>query len=198
MMLVEKLKSYNIYLCSISPRRSELLKGMDIDFKVMPTHMEEFHPDGMSPIEVAEFLSKHKLTPIHFDEFESNSLFIACDTIVVLQEQIIEKPKSEEEAFQMLKLLSGNEHIVISGLTVANKHKSLTSSRTSTVKFKEFTDEELQYYVSKYKPLDKAGSYGIQEWIGYIGIEYIQGSFYNVMGLPTKLLWEMLEKITQD
>ena len=198
MMLVDKLKNHKIFLCSISPRRRELLKGMDLEFEVLPTHMEEYHPDGMSPLEVAEFLSKHKLSPIQYDDYPVNSIFIACDTIVVLNEDIIEKPKSEAEALEMLKRLSGHEHIVISGLTVANKHKSFTSSRTSTVKFKTFTNEELQYYVSKYKPLDKAGAYGIQEWIGYIGSEYIQGSFYNVMGLPTKLLWEMLEKITQD
>lgn len=197
-MLVDKLKNHKIYLCSTSPRRHELLKGMDIDFEFLATNMEEFHPEGMTPLEVAEFLSKHKLSPIQYNDYDTHSIFIACDTIVVLNDLIIEKPKSEEEAFHMLKLLSGNEHIVISGLTVANQFKSFTSSRTSTVKFKEFTDEELKYYISKYKPLDKAGSYGIQEWIGYIGIEYIQGSFYNVMGLPTKLLWEMLEKITQD
>jgi septum formation protein len=197
-MLVKKLKNYKIYLCSISPRRHELLKGMDVEFESLPTHMDETHPEGLTPLEVAEYLSKHKLSPILFDEYEKQSIFIACDTIVVIEDMIIEKPKNKADALRMLQLLSGKEHTVISGLTVANKKKSFTSSRTSIVKFKDFTDEELHYYINKYKPFDKAGSYGIQEWIGYIGIEYIQGSFYNVMGLPTKLLWEMLDKITKD
>jgi septum formation protein len=171
---------------------------MDIEFESLPTHMDETHPEGLTPLEVAEYLSKHKLSPILFDEYEEQSIFIACDTIVVIDDMIIEKPKNKADALRMLQLLSGKEHTVISGLTVANKKKSFTSSRTSIVKFKDFTDEELHYYINKYKPFDKAGSYGIQEWIGYIGIEYIQGSFYNVMGLPTKLLWEMLDKITKE
>jgi septum formation protein len=197
-MLVNNLKNYKIYLCSISPRRHELLKGMDIDFESLPTHMDETHPEGLTPLEVAEYLSKHKLSPILFEEYADHSIFIACDTIVVIEDRIIEKPKDRNDALQMLQLLSGKEHIVISGLTVANKKKSFTSSRTSIVKFKDFSDDELIYYIDKYQPFDKAGSYGIQEWIGYVGIEYIQGSFYNVMGLPTKLLWEMLDKITRD
>lgn len=197
-MLIEKLKNYTVYLCSKSPRRHELLAGMDIQFEYLPTDMDESHPENSCPIEVAEYLSKHKLSPIDFSNYASNSIFIACDTIVVLDGHIIEKPKNEQEALEMLHFLSGKEHTVITGVTVANHMKSITANRSSIVKFKEFSDEELNYYVAKYKPLDKAGAYGIQEWIGYIGIEYIQGSFYNVMGLPTKLLYDMLEKMVEN
>lgn len=195
-MLLDKLKHYKIYLASKSPRRHELLAGMDIEYEYLQTNVQEYHPEGYSPVQVAEFLSHHKLSPINMEDYADNSIFIGCDTIVVLDNQIIEKPKSLEEAFQMLKRLSGREHTVISGITVASKQKTITSHRNSLVKLKSFTEEELHYYVNKYTPLDKAGAYGIQEWIGYIGIDYIEGSFYNVMGLPTKYLWELLDQIT--
>lgn len=197
-MLIEKIKNYKVYLCSKSPRRHELLAGMDIQFEYLATNMDESHPEDCSPMEIAEYLSKYKLSPIDFSKYSTNSIFIACDTIVVLDGKIIEKPENEVEAYQTLQFLSGKEHTVVSGLTVANHIKSITAHKTTAVKFKEFTPDEINYYVENYKPIDKAGSYGIQEWIGYIGIESIQGSFYNVMGLPTKLLYDMLEKMVEN
>lgn len=195
-MLLDTLKDYKVYLCSKSPRRQELLAGMGIDFEYLPTNVEEKHPDTDNPMEVAEYLSKLKLSPIRLEEYPKNTIFIACDTIVVLGNEILEKPKDEAEAVKMLHELSGKSHTVISGLTVSTPERSITSHRKSAVKFGQLSDEEIDYYVRQYKPLDKAGAYGVQEWIGYIGIEALEGSFYNVMGLPTKLLWEMLKEIT--
>ena len=184
-----------IYLASKSPRRNELLRGMGFDFEVMPTNVKEAYPVDLSPAEVAEYLSALKLTTIDFQQFPEGSLFIACDTIVVVSDEILGKPKDADDAYRMLRLLSGREHEVISGLTVMTETKKLTRHRTTKVKFRELSDEEIHYYIKNYKPFDKAGAYGVQEWIGYVGIEYIDGSYYNVMGLPTQLLWQMLSDV---
>lgn len=194
-LLLDKLKDYKVYLCSKSPRRHELLAGMGIEFEYLPTNVVEKHPDTDNPVEVAEYLSQLKLSPIQMSDYAPNTIFIACDTIVVMGKEILEKPKDEADAIAMLHELSGNTHTVISGLTVATPQRSLTSHRKTEVRFSQLSEEEIQYYVQQYKPYDKAGAYGVQEWIGYIGIEALEGSFYNVMGLPTKLLWEMLKKV---
>lgn len=195
-MLLDILKDYKVYLCSKSPRRHELLAGMGIDFEYLPTNVVEKHPDTDNPVEVAEYLSQLKLSPVKMEDYPKNTIFIACDTIVVLGNEILEKPKDEADAVAMLHELSDNTHTVISGLTVATPQRSLTSHRKTEVRFSQLSDEEIRYYVQQYKPYDKAGAYGVQEWIGYIGIEAINGSFYNVMGLPTKLLWEMLKEVS--
>ena len=186
---------YRIYLASKSPRRNELLRGMGFDFEVMPTNVKEEYPSELSPAEVAEYLSALKLSTIDFSKFPQNSLFIACDTIVVVGDEILGKPVDATDAYRMLRTLSGREHEVISGLTVMTSGKKLTRHRTTKVKFRELTDDEIHYYIEHYKPFDKAGAYGVQEWIGYVGIEYIDGSYYNVMGLPTQLLWQMLGEV---
>lgn len=195
-MLLDILKDYKVYLCSKSPRRHELLAGMGIDFEYLPTNVVERHPDTDNPVEVAEYLSQLKLSPINMEDYPKNTIFIACDTIVVLGNEILEKPKDEADAMTMIRELSGKSHTVISGLTVATPERSITSHRKTEVRFSQLSDEEIRYYVQQYKPYDKAGAYGVQEWIGYIGIEAINGSFYNVMGLPTKLLWEMLKEVS--
>lgn len=195
-MLLDILKNHKVYLCSKSPRRHELLAGMGIDFEYLPTNVVEKHPDTDNPVEVAEYLSQLKLSPINMEDYPKNTIFIACDTIVVLGNEILEKPKDEADAMTMIRELSGKSHTVISGLTVATPERSITSHRKTEVRFSQLSDEEIRYYVQQYKPYDKAGAYGVQEWIGYIGIEAINGSFYNVMGLPTKLLWEMLKEVT--
>lgn len=194
-MLINSLKNYKIYLVSESPRRHQLLSEMGVDFEFMPVRVEEKYPTKLKPVEIAEYLSQLKLSPIKMELFPNETIFIACDTIVVIDDQVIGKPTDEKDALQMLRKLSGKEHIVISGLTIATPVKKLTSHKQTLVKFRDFSDEELQYYVARYKPLDKAGAYGVQDWLGYVGIDYIQGSFYNVMGLPTKLLWDMLAEI---
>lgn len=195
-MLLDILKNYKVFLCSKSPRRHELLAGMGIDFEYLPTNVVEKHPDTDNPVEVAEYLSQLKLSPIKMEDYPKNTIFIACDTIVVLGNEILEKPKDEADAMTMIRELSGKSHTVISGLTVATPERSITSHRKTEVRFSQLSDEEIRYYVQQYKPYDKAGAYGVQEWIGYIGIEAINGSFYNVMGLPTKLLWEMLKEVS--
>jgi len=195
-MLLDILKDYKVYLCSKSPRRHELLAGMGIDFEYLPTNVVEKHPDTDNPVEVAEYLSQLKLSPVKMEDYPKNTIFIACDTIVVLGNEILEKPKDEADAMTMIRELSGKSHTVISGLTVATPERSITSHRKTEVRFSQLSDEEIRYYVQQYKPYDKAGAYGVQEWIGYIGIEAINGSFYNVMGLPTKLLWEMLKEVS--
>ena len=197
-MLLDILKNYKVYLCSKSPRRHELLAGMGIDFEYLPTNVVEKHPDTDNPVEVAEYLSQLKLSPINMEDYPKNTIFIACDTIVVLGNEILEKPKDEADAMTMIRELSGKSHTVISGLTVATPERSITSHRKTEVRFSQLSDEEIRYYVQQYKPYDKAGAYGVQEWIGYIGIEAINGSFYNVMGLPTKLLWEMLKEASGE
>lgn len=197
-MLVDQLKEYKIYLASKSPRRHQLLSGMGIDFEYLPLEVEENYPSELLPVEVAEYLSRLKLSPVDLQKYPEKSLFITCDTIVVLGNEIIGKPKDEEDAIRILHKLSGNDHTVISGLTVATPKKMITSNKQTLVSFRKLTDDEINYYVKQYKPFDKAGAYGIQEWIGYVGIEHIEGSFYNIMGLPTKLLWEMMEEIVKE
>ena len=196
-MLLNDLQQYQIYLASKSPRRKELLAGMGVNFEVMTTDVEETYDPSWSPEQIVMHLSRLKLSPIDMAQYDPKTLFIACDTIVVVGGRIIGKPKDETEARKMLHALSGNTHTVYSGLTVATPQESLTDYRATEVVFDELTDEMIQYYIDTYKPYDKAGSYGVQEWIGYVGIREVRGSYYNVMGLPTRLLWEMLEEVTK-
>ena len=194
-MLLNDLKNHKVILASQSPRRRELLAGMGVEFEVMKTDVEETYDPSWSPEEIVMHLSKLKLSPIDMSQYPSNTIFITCDTIVVVDGQIIGKPKDEADAKRMLRMLSGNTHTVYSGLTVATPQKQLTNYRSTDVVFETLSDEMIQYYIDTYKPFDKAGSYGVQEWIGRVGIREVRGSFYNVMGLPTRLLWQMLEQI---
>jgi len=194
-MLINQLKEYKVFLASGSPRRHQLLEGMDIAFEYLPLEVEEKYPAHLSAVEVAEYLSELKLSPITMEDYPDNTIFIACDTIVVIDDKIIGKPKNKKDAISILRQLSGREHVVITGVTVATPLQTITSHKTTKVKFKSLSKEEIEYYILKYKPFDKAGAYGIQEWIGYVGIEHVEGSFYNIMGLPTWLLWDMLDVI---
>lgn len=194
-MLLDELKNYKIYLASKSPRRRELLADMGIDYELLSAEVEESYDPSMPPAEVVQYLSRLKLSAVDFSQYPANTIFIACDTIVVADGQILGKPKDDEEALQMLRQLSGHTHTVLSGLTVATPARMLTDYRSSEVVFAELSEAEIEYYVRQYRPLDKAGAYGVQEWIGCVGISSINGSFYNVMGLPTRLLWMMLEKL---
>ena len=186
-MLLNDLQQYKIYLASKSPRRRELLAGMGIDFDILTTDVEETYDPSWTPEQIVMHLSKLKLSPIDMSQYDPKTIFIACDTIVVVNGDIIGKPKDTEDAKRMLRALSGNTHTVYSGLTVATPIKTLTDYRATEVCFDELSDEIIQYYIDTYKPFDKAGSYGVQEWIGYVGIREMHGSYYNVMGLPTRL-----------
>lgn len=194
-MLLTELQQYKIYLASKSPRRRELLAGMGVEFDVMKTDVEETYDPSWSPEQIVMHLSKLKLSPIDMAQYDPKTLFIACDTIVVVNGEIIGKPQDKADAMRMLNMLSGRTHTVYSGLTVATPQKQLTDFRATEVVFDELTDDMIQYYIDTYKPFDKAGSYGVQEWIGYVGIREVRGSYYNVMGLPTRLLWQMLTEI---
>jgi septum formation protein len=197
-MLLEELKKRKVILASQSPRRRELLAGMGVEFEVMKTDVEETYDPLWTPEEIVMHLSKLKLSPIDMSQYDPQTLFIACDTIVVVEGTIIGKPKDKADAERMLKMLSGNAHTVYSGLTVATPLKTLTDYRSTEVVFDELSNEIIQYYIDTYQPFDKAGSYGVQEWIGYVGIREVRGSYYNVMGLPTRLLWQMLSAITNS
>ena len=196
-MLLDELNKRKVFLASKSPRRRELLAGMGVNFEVMSTDVEETYDPAWSPEEIVMHLSRLKLSPIDMSQYDPNTIFITCDTIVVVNGQIIGKPKDKEDATRMLKMLSGNTHTVYSGVTVATPQRQLTDYRATEVVFETLTDDMIQYYIDTYQPYDKAGSYGVQEWLGRVGIREVHGSFYNVMGLPTRLLWQMLEAVCE-
>lgn len=182
------LPKYNFILASKSPRRQELLRSLGIEFKVMVQDGEENYPDTLTKEEIPVFLAEQK-AQYFINKLDNNDLLITADTIVCLNGKVLGKPENKEEAIQTLQNLSGNEHQVISGVCLSSVKKKKSFFSVTNVKFKELTLQEIKYYVSVYKPYDKAGSYGIQEWIGYIGITHIEGSFYNVMGLPIQQLY---------
>ena len=186
--------NYQIILASNSPRREELLSGLDLEYKIMVLpNIDESYPLNIQKEEVALYIAKKK-AQAYTDLLTDNKLVITADTVVIIDDKILGKPIDEADAKQMLRELSGKTHQVITGvcLTTSNKQKSF--SVISDVRFSNLDDSEIEYYVSKYKPLDKAGAYGIQEWIGYIGVEYISGSYFNVMGLPIQKLYKELKK----
>ncbi len=188
------IQDYHILLGSNSPRRRELLAGLDLNFevKVIPG-LEEHYPPTLQPEEIPVFLARQK-AEAYIPTLSDKTLLITADTIVWNQNKVIGKPKDREDAIQMLQSLSGHEHHVVTGVCLTTTEKQKAFSVVSTVKFAALTDEEISYYVDKYRPFDKAGAYGIQEWIGYIGVESINGSFYNVMGLPVQRLYQELKK----
>ena len=185
--------NYKIILASNSPRRKELLQGLDIDFEVrIIPDIDESYPPGTKPEDIPSFIARKKAEAYKVT-MKEDELIITADTIVVLDGDILEKPVDKDDAIQMIKRLSGRKHHVITAVVLTTVEKSKEFSVMSTVDFSELTDEEIEYYVEKYKPFDKAGAYGIQEWIGYIGVKSIEGSFYNVMGLPVQRLYRELK-----
>jgi len=181
-----------LILSSQSPRRQALLKAMDLDFQVMVKPVDESFAQDISVEKMAEHLAEKKADTFDFSELPKGSKIIACDTVVIVNHEIFGKPKNFDEAISMLKKLSGREHIVMTGVCIKTATEKKLFSETTMVHFKHLTDEQIRYYVETYKPFDKAGAYGIQEWIGLIGISRIEGCYYNVMGLPTAKLVEML------
>lgn len=187
-----ELRGKKIILGSGSPRRQELLKGMDVDFIVdsLTDFKEEFSPEVRCE-NVPSLMSEGKSKGFH-RALEEDELLITADTMVLCGESILGKPHSYEEAFKMLENLSGKEHRVITSVTFRDKRGLHTFTDTTKVWFKDLSEEEITYYLKKYRPYDKAGSYGAQEWIGYIAIEKIEGSYFNVMGFPTHLVYKEL------
>ena len=189
-----ELNDKKIILASNSPRRKELLAGLDVSFEVDTRNSFEETYDPATPHErIPEVLSEGKSYGFH-RELSENEILITSDTLVLCGDRVMGKPHSHEEAFEMLRFLSGREHKVITAITIRDIHQCRTSSDTAIVRFKELSDNEIWYYIDNYKPFDKAGAYGIQEWIGYIGIGQIEGSFFTIMGLPVHLIYkELLE-----
>lgn len=191
-MILEHLNRYTVVLASKSPRRQELLKGMGVKFVTLTKETREDYPE--MPFEkVPEYLSRQKSLAFTDDELPEGFLLITADTVVIAENEILGKPKDRADAIRMMHILSGKSHHVVTGVTVRSKDKMETFSANSEVTFALLDEEEMAYYVDQYKPYDKAGAYGIQEWIGYVGISGLQGSFYNVMGLPTRMLYQTLK-----
>ena len=191
-MTLEKIKKYNITLGSSSPRRKKLLSELGIHFTVKKTLKEESYPKKLIGREIAEFLAKEKANAIT-KKLSGNFLLITADTIVVKEKNLIHRPKNKNEAKKILQNLSGNKHKVISGVCIKTKNKEVVFSETTEVIFHKLIDEDINYYINNFKPYDKAGSYGIQEWIGYIGIKKINGSYNNVVGFPTAKFYQKLK-----
>ena len=189
MLLHDKLKPYRLILASQSPRRRQLLADAGIEFELAPRfECEESFPNDMPATEVAEYLSKLK-SEAYPESLGANDILLTADTVVIACGQILGKPADRDEAIAMITMLSGCEHEVVTGVTLRSGERVKSFSVVSKVYFRELSFEEIEYYVDNYRPYDKAGSYGIQEWIGYVGIEGIVGSFYNVMGLPVQRLY---------
>jgi len=187
-------KGKNILLASASPRRSQLLKDAGFEFTVIKgQEVDEKIPENFSGKNAAIFLANVK-AEAYKTEIKTDTILITADTIVCLKDKILGKPKNYKDAFNILKSLSGKEHKVITGVSIRSSDKQISFADETCVKFKTLSDEEINYYINNYKPFDKAGAYGIQEWIGYIGITEIKGSYFNVMGLPIQKLYEVLKK----
>ena len=192
MLLHDKLKPYRLILASQSPRRRQLLADAGIEFMLAPRfECEESFPNTMPAAEVAEYLSSLK-SEAYPEPLGANDILLTADTVVIACNRILGKPADRAEAIEMITMLSGRDHEVVTGVTLRSAECVKSFSVVSKVQFRALAQEEIEYYVDTYRPFDKAGSYGIQEWIGYVGIEGIEGSFYNVMGLPVQRLYSEL------
>jgi nucleoside triphosphate pyrophosphatase len=190
-MLREKLKNYHIILASGSPRRQEFFSDLGIDFEVRLKPVKEDYPSRLRHFEISDYLAQ--LKSLQFEnELKTNDILITSDTIVWHNNKALGKPGTEQEAFEMLKSMSNQTHEVITSVCFKTIQSEKTVNNTTKVTFKEFSDEEILYYVHHFNPMDKAGAYGIQEWIGQIGVTNIEGSYFNVMGLPVHLVYDTL------
>ncbi|MDY0779584.1 Maf-like protein [Tenacibaculum sp. IB213877] len=193
-MLSSKLANYNIILASGSPRRQHFLKDLHIDFEIRVKEVDEIYPNHLKGIEITDYLATLKSKPFE-NELTEKDILITSDTIVWHQNKALGKPKDYDEAFEMLWQLSGKTHEVITSVCIKNKNFQKIVNDTTIVEFKKLSKEEIDYYITNYRPYDKAGAYGIQEWIGKIGIKTIKGSYFNVVGLPVHKLYEELMKL---
>lgn len=195
-MLSQKLKSYNLILASSSPRRKTLLEDLGVDFKVKKLkNVDESIPAGIDKVKAAEYLALLKAKSLLIKKGE---IYITADTIVCLDKLILNKPENYNEALKMLNILSGKVHEVITAVCIRSSLNTKTFISSTRVWFKNLNIEEINYYIKTFKPFDKAGGYGIQEWIGYIGVEKIEGSYFNVMGLPVQRLYIELQKFIEQ
>ena len=191
--MLDNLKKYNIVLASNSPRRKELLQRMGVNFKVRTLFgIDESYPDSLRGEDIVRYISRNK-AQAYRSSMAPNGLLITADTIVYVEGEVMGKPKTAEQAKEMLHKLSGKSHQVITGVTIVTADRTEDFGVTSQVKFAEITDEEINFYVDNYLPFDKAGAYGIQEWIGIVAVEEIKGSYFNVVGLPVQRLYQKLK-----
>ena len=191
-MINEQLKKFTIILGSASPRRKELLSDIGLEFSIQTTDKEEGYPTNLKEHEIAEFLAKQKAKFLS-ENLSKTDLLITADTIVSFKGELLNKPKNKEEAFNTLSKLSGNTHKVITGVCIKNHQKEIAFSAITLVTFKQLTKKEINFYINNFNPFDKAGAYGIQDWIGKIGIKSIEGSYSNVVGLPTAEVYQQLK-----
>lgn len=191
--MLENLNKYEIVLASISPRRKELLQRMGVNFKVRTLFgIDESYPDSLRGEDIVCYISRNK-AKAYQSSMAPNELLITADTIVYVDGEVMGKPKNAEQAKEMLHKLSGKTHQVITGVTIVTAKRTENFGVTSQVKFTNITDEEINFYVDNYLPFDKAGAYGIQEWIGIVAVEEIKGSYFNVVGLPVQRLYQKLK-----
>ena len=195
-MLSKRLSNYRIILASGSPRRQRFFKELDIDFEIKVKPINEVYPPNLKESEITDYLSKLKASA--FKNISENEIVITSDTIVWFEDKAVEKPKNKKEAFEMIRSLSGTMHQVYTSVTFTGKNNQKTVSDTTKVWFNKLTDEEINFYIDTYMPFDKAGAYGIQEWLGLIGVYKIEGSFFNVMGLPTHKVYQSLLELVKD
>lgn len=195
-MIKQLLGNYKIVLGSASPRRQALLRAMDIPFDVVVADTDENYPQDLPVLKIPLWLAKKKAQALE-DKMQDNWILITADTIVTLDDEILGKPRDLDEAKEFLRRLSGRKHLVITGINIKTREIEKSLVCRTPVWFKNLTDEEIDYYVETYRPLDKAGAYGIQEWIGYIGIKKIEGEYNNVVGLPTQKLYVVLVKLLE-
>ncbi|MDD2285519.1 MAG: Maf-like protein [Paludibacter sp.] len=191
--MLENLKKYNIILGSASPRRQELLRGINIDFEVMSMDVDESFPPYLSGVEIPMYLAEKK-AEAYKNMLTDERMVITADTIVFLEGKVLGKPADKKEAIAMLQQLSGKTHQVITGVCISTLNRRRTFHTISEVKFARLNEAEIEYYLENYAPYDKAGSYGVQEWIGFIAVEQINGSYFNVMGLPIQRLYNELKR----
>ncbi len=192
-MQFEELKKYTLLLASKSPRRQYLLKELGLDFEVRIKEVDESFPEQLKAAEIPLYLCEKKADAFD-EELTDNTIVITADTIVWINGHVLNKPQNYDDALRMLQLLSGKMHEVYTGVCLKSKHKTTSFVALTKVYFKELSLEEIEFYIGNYKPYDKAGAYGAQEWMGYIAIDRIEGTYFNVMGLPVRELYEALLK----
>jgi len=191
--MLSHLKNYHIILGSKSPRREELLQGLNIPFETALIDVEETYPREIVGVDIPMYLAEKKANAF-IEKLADNDMLITADTIVWLEGKVYNKPKDKADATAMLRTLSGKTHQVITGVCITTKNKRKTFHVISEVRFARLTSQEIDFYLDNYAPYDKAGAYGVQEWIGYIGVEYIEGSYFNVMGLPIQRVYTELKR----
>lgn len=193
--MLENLNKYKIVLASNSPRRKELLSGLGVDYvvKTLPD-VDETYPGGLNEEDIAKHIARGK-AEAYRGVMKDDELVITADTIVWLEGTVMGKPKDEEDAREMLRRLSGKTHQVVTGVCLTTTSMQKTFATVTDVTFSNLTEEEIDYYVTRYRPMDKAGSYGVQEWIGFVGVENLSGSYFNVMGLPIQRLYTELKNL---